>query len=83
MSGRVEIYYSGEWGTVNDYSWGQADTDVVCRQLGCTAGTSECCATFGAGSGQIWMDEVSCTGAEPGLADCAFDHSENVWGDHD
>ena len=33
-SGRLEIYYSGEWGTVCDDFFGQTEADVACRQLG-------------------------------------------------
>ena len=77
--GRVEIYHAGEWGTVCDDSWSTNDADVACRQLG-YAGTATAHgrATFGEGTGQIWMDDVRCGGDEARLADCEF----RGWGSH-
>ncbi|XP_030847769.1 scavenger receptor cysteine-rich protein [Strongylocentrotus purpuratus] len=69
--GRVEVYYNGAWGTVCDDSWDDTDAGVVCRSLGFDSGTGEGGAAFGQGSGDILLDDVSCTGTETNLGDCS------------
>ena len=32
--GRVEIYFSGTWGTITDSDWTSGDAQVVCCKLG-------------------------------------------------
>lgn len=65
-TGRVEIYHPKfDWGTVCDDFWGDTESDVVCRQLGFTGvSMTRKGAYYGAGSGRILLDDVSCTGNE-------------------
>ncbi|XP_067291809.1 scavenger receptor cysteine-rich domain-containing group B protein-like [Pseudorasbora parva] len=78
-SGRVEILHNGIWGTVCDDQWDSADAAVVCQELGCgSVIEAKSNAYFGQGSGQIWLDNVQCSGSESTLANC----SSNAWGSH-
>ncbi|XP_067835407.1 deleted in malignant brain tumors 1 protein-like, partial [Heptranchias perlo] len=70
-SGRVEIHYRGQWGTVWDSLWDLPDAAVVCRELGCEAALSAPGgAHFGEGSGPIVTWNVRCGGTEAALRDC-------------
>uniref|UniRef100_A0A8C6SDF2 Soluble scavenger receptor cysteine-rich domain-containing protein SSC5D n=1 Tax=Neogobius melanostomus TaxID=47308 RepID=A0A8C6SDF2_9GOBI len=78
-SGRVEVFHSGQWGTVCGNSWDINDAKVVCRQLGCgNAVAVSNYGMFGQGSGSIWMDDVRCSGNEASIFEC----SHNGFGAH-
>ena len=36
-AGRLEVYYSGQWGTVCNYFFGVSDARAACRELGYTS----------------------------------------------
>uniref|UniRef100_A0A3Q3FUL4 ZP domain-containing protein n=1 Tax=Labrus bergylta TaxID=56723 RepID=A0A3Q3FUL4_9LABR len=70
-SGRVEVYHDGRWGTVCDKAWDLSDANVVCRQMDCGPPRSALLnATFGPGSGPIWLDDVGCSGNETSITEC-------------
>ena len=77
--GRVEILHDGKWGTICDDSWDINDANAVCRQMGFSGAKGyKTSAHFGQGFGQIWLDNVNCTGTEKYLYSC----SHNAWGTH-
>ncbi|NXG55957.1 CD5L protein, partial [Hemiprocne comata] len=78
-AGRVEVLHNQTWGTVCDDGWGHPEGQVVCQQLGCGTVLSVAPGTrYGEGTGQIWLDEVNCTGKEKNLLECPA----RPWGEH-
>ena len=77
--GRVEVFYNGQWGTICDHYWDINAAGVVCRQVGYNYAVR---ALRGYevpdGTGQIWLDDVGCTGSEQSLINC----THNGWGSH-
>ena len=73
--GRVELLYEGLYGTVCDDDWGNIDATIACKMLGYQSGTAfnadeSAYLYFGAGTGQILLDDVRCSGGETSLFDC-------------
>eukprot|EP00798_Chlamydomonas_sp_ICE-L_P014556 gene14556-20597_t len=83
--GRVEVNLNGTWGTVCDDSWDDRDAIVVCRQLGyaTTSARAYGFATFGQGTGGIFMDDVDCRGSESYLLNCTYSSTNNCRHDED
>ena len=69
-AGRVEVFESGAWGTVCDVGWDDRDAAVVCRHLGRAGGAARPGGTYGAGTGNVWLNNSTCGGTEGSLRDC-------------
>ncbi|XP_052811572.1 deleted in malignant brain tumors 1 protein-like [Mya arenaria] len=80
LEGRVEVLHNGSWGTVCGNGIDTNFTKVVCRQLGYdTVNVAvRSSAYFGAGSDQIWLDDVLCQGNETVVDLCM----SSSWGQH-
>ena len=86
MTGRLEVYYNGMWGTVCDDDFDHHAARVVCRQLGfnSTGAMAVVRAGYGQGTGSIWLDNIFCFGSEQSIGSCSHnrhhncDHSEDA-----
>uniref|UniRef100_A0A4W3HF20 Soluble scavenger receptor cysteine-rich domain-containing protein SSC5D n=1 Tax=Callorhinchus milii TaxID=7868 RepID=A0A4W3HF20_CALMI len=70
-SGRVEVFHICTWGSVCGDHWGMEEANVVCRLLNCGEATSATGnATFGQGTGPVWLSDMRCEGTEVALDQC-------------
>ncbi|XP_018430495.1 PREDICTED: lysyl oxidase homolog 3-like, partial [Nanorana parkeri] len=69
--GRIEVFYSQEWGTICDDDFTMENAHILCRHLGFTEATGWThSAKYGKGIGRIWLDNVICSGSEKSITDC-------------
>ena len=78
--GRLEVYHNGTWGTVCDDGFTDIAAKVVCYSLGFGGFRREVnISLYGIGRGQIWLDDIRCSGSERHVSEC----SHRGWGVHD
>ena len=85
-TGRVEVFYHGQWGTICDDTWDVKDATVVCRQLGYPDAVRSLRGNEAPrGTGHIWLDQVACTGKEANVTSCTHRElgNENGWHSND
>ncbi|XP_073725828.1 scavenger receptor cysteine-rich type 1 protein M130-like [Misgurnus anguillicaudatus] len=70
-SGRVEMPHKNTWMSVCDAVFDDQDAEVLCRELKCGVPVQLLGAdTFGKAEGQVWTQEIQCTGEESRLSLC-------------
>ncbi|XP_025100100.1 putative DMBT1-like protein [Pomacea canaliculata] len=71
-AGRLEVLYDGRWSTVCDDDFDKNDARVACRMLGFDSPEALFVGSkmYGAGSGNILLGDLACTGTETSLAKC-------------
>jgi len=69
--GRVEIKHDKKWGSICDDGWDINSANIFCRQMGFgTAKQATHEASFGQGSGKVWLDDIKCEGFETSIDNC-------------
>ncbi|XP_010643754.1 antigen WC1.1, partial [Fukomys damarensis] len=71
-AGQVEMRKSENWRMLCASHWSAANSQVVCRQVGCGVAlpTPKGAHSAGGGGGEIWPDRFHCSGAESFLWNC-------------
>ncbi|KAH3842061.1 hypothetical protein DPMN_115549 [Dreissena polymorpha] len=85
-SGRVEVYYEGQWGTVCARNFDYRDMEVICRTLGYYSGGGRFYTGNAGMEGNVMIEHLDCHGNEYHLDQCpskawlsnTCDHSEDI-----
>ena len=72
-TGRLEVFYDGEWGTVcgSHLDFTLSDANVACLSMG--FGSASFIAyngNLGKGFDRVWLNRVGCSGKESSLEEC-------------
>ncbi|KAJ8312947.1 hypothetical protein KUTeg_010320 [Tegillarca granosa] len=81
--GRVEVHFMDIWGTICNNGWNDNDASLVCRKLGfINGGIAVSGASYGPGSGIIWLENVDCSSEDTNITDCQHAGWGNTDCDH-
>ncbi|XP_031564287.1 neurotrypsin-like [Actinia tenebrosa] len=69
-SGRLEVRYHGQWGTVCSAGWEMKDAEVVCRMLGYPGVQKYKTSDFAPVKGIVWLSTILCKGTEVSIVNC-------------
>ncbi|XP_067424428.1 antigen WC1.1-like, partial [Emydura macquarii macquarii] len=73
-AGRLEVFYSGTWGSVCSSPMDAVTRALICKHLDCgDAGTLLRNSPHGSGSGSTWVDGVRCNEQHSSLWQCPSD----------
>ncbi|XP_056018025.1 neurotrypsin-like [Ostrea edulis] len=67
--GILQLNFANQWGTICDDGFDIVAANIACKQLGFPYGAEQV-KNFGRGTGQIWIDEISCLGNEKSILEC-------------
>jgi len=70
IEGRVEVMYSGVWGTICNDSWGMSESHVICRMLGYEKAVQIKQFDPAPSSVKMWLRDISCKGCESSIEEC-------------
>uniref|UniRef100_A0A8C4T7Q0 SRCR domain-containing protein n=1 Tax=Erpetoichthys calabaricus TaxID=27687 RepID=A0A8C4T7Q0_ERPCA len=82
--GRVEVFYNRTWSRVIDNSWGDRESSVVCRQLGCGSGIEASTSyLYGNGKGNVCVTGIQCSERNSHLKSCTRPQTAHCGISHD